>query len=303
MISKNLIYFPLACLILSMLVRYGYNSQKVTWHHFFIAPKTTQHKLLAPAKPFERTQEIHQKIEGKGYPQEQKPYLFFKAMAQSMKKQQKEEIPQKENHTMSTSSSIPPALFTPAQPQKSTKVTPPPQAEGIEKKATIDYFPVAFYRKKRKTGPSGHSDFILASIEGNQTVKHGRSIKIRSNKSFFHQGRTIPKGAIFYGMVAFGKERILVKLETATWADQAVPVEVVVYDLDYMNGLLVEDLLPFMESSQDRLLHQAISSSRNRWIQAISQTAIDAMQSMKKEPKVTLEHRRKVYLKPITKKT
>jgi len=93
----------------------------------------------------------------------------------------------------------------------------------------------------------------------------------------------------------------LSKLETAVFGKNTLEVSIALYDADYTLGLLVENLHPFLDNAQDNLLSKAASSSSNSWIQEISSSAVDALKSIKKEPKVTLENRRKVLLKLIKK--
>ncbi|WP_439099493.1 conjugative transposon protein TraM [Candidatus Cardinium hertigii] len=46
-------------------------------------------------------------------------------------------------------------------------------------------------------------------VYGTQELKHGRSIKIGVKEAFADKGQEIPKGALLYGIVAFGKESVL----------------------------------------------------------------------------------------------
>ncbi|TSJ80128.1 conjugative transposon protein TraM [Cardinium endosymbiont of Dermatophagoides farinae] len=103
--------------------------------------------------------------------------------------------------------------------------------------------------------------FAAGYVYGTQELKHGRSIKIRVKEAFAYKGQEIPKGAFLYGIVAFGKERILSKLETAEFGKNVVPVAIGLYDSDYMIGLLVENLHPFIDQAQNKLLSRAASST------------------------------------------
>ncbi|WP_420888382.1 conjugative transposon protein TraM [Cardinium endosymbiont of Dermatophagoides farinae] len=105
----------------------------------------------------------------------------------------------------------------------------------------------------------------------------------------------------FYGIVAFGKERVFSKLETAEFGKNAIPVAIGLYDSDYMVGLLAENLHPFIDQAQNKLLSSAASSSSHSWIREISRMVADGIKSVKNEQKVTIENRRKVLLKPIEK--
>ncbi len=195
----------------------------------------------------------------------------------------------------------------PVKESKKVKVTPKKvvkKTKIVEKQivSTVEpnYFPgYVEIKGSKKSKDCLSTSFISGCLYGTQKLKHGRSIIILVKEAFTYQGKKIPKGALLYGVVAFGKERVLSKLETVVFGKTTLEVSIALYDVDYTLGLLVENLYPFIDSAQDKLLSKAASSSSNSWIQEISSSAIDALKAMKKEPKVTLENRRKVLLKPI----
>ncbi|TSJ81138.1 MAG: conjugative transposon protein TraM [Candidatus Cardinium sp.] len=178
--------------------------------------------------------------------------------------------------------------------QKINNVVPPQKQEK-------NYFPISFERKGRKRNIKVKNSFAAGYVYGTQELKHGRSIKIGVKEAFTYKGQEIPKGAFLYGIVAFGKERILAKLETAEFGKNVIPVAIGLYDSDYMIGLLVENLHPFIDQAQNKLLSRAASSSSNSWIREISGVVVDGIKSVKNEQKITIENRRKVFLKPIEK--
>lgn len=288
--KKQLSFGLIGLLAFSWVVLRDIKKEK-TWHDFFVAPSPKPCKLLEKAEPLSITKETNQRIKGSGrFQSEQVRCSLFEDMAKNINQEEKvskvEPEPVKAPEKVTTK----PKKVV----QKVNKIVSPPNH-------VKNYFPVSFERKGRKKALKAKNSFISGYVYGTQELRHGRSIKICVKESFIYKGQEIPKGSFLYGVVAFGKERVLSKLETAEFGKNAIPVAIGLYDSDYTIGLLVENLHPFLDNAQDKLLSKAASSSSNSWIKEISSTAVDALKSLKKEPKVIIENRRKVLLKPIEK--
>ena len=299
---KKILYLIAACLLVFTLVLWMDWHKTNSWHDFFVAPAHEEGKLLHKAGLLDRTEEINQKIKGKTYYKEQKLHFFLEDMVTHIQA----DLAKRDTFIAETLPVIQepivhhPAPIQAAKPVAKVIKHKPKKVTPQEKE--VEFFPVAYQNKKRKVPATHHNHhFITGYVAGKQTLRHGRSIKIAVQESFVFQGKKIPKGAFLYGVVAFGKERILSQLETAVFGRNTMAVQIALYDSDYTLGLLAEDLLPFMEHAKDRLLHKAVGSSRNNWLQALGSTTVDAIQSIKKDTKVTLENKRKVWLKPIEK--
>ena len=264
-----------------------------SWHDFFVAPPAKAGKLLEKSEPLAITKETNQRIKGVNQTKKKKVrFSLFEDMLSNVQKADQEEVPSVKTE---------PAISKAVQPTKKIIVRPIVKKEAKISTPEKNYFPVSFERKGRKRNIKVKNSFAAGYIYGTQELKHGRSIKIRVKESFAYKGQEIPKGAFLYGIVAFGKERVLSKLETAEFGKNAVPVAIGLYDSDYMIGLLVENLHPFIDQAQNKLLSRAASSSSKSWINEISGAVVDGIKSMKNEQKITIENRRKVLLKPIEK--
>ncbi|MCT4697355.1 conjugative transposon protein TraM [Candidatus Cardinium sp. TP] len=261
------------------------------WHDFFVAPPPKTCKLLEKAEPLSITKETNQRIKGVSRMQsEQVGCSLFEDMAKNINRE--EDVTKVEPEPVKKPE---PVTVKPKKVVQKTKkmVLSPKQEEN--------YFPVAFERKGRKRNIKVKNRFAAGYVYGTQELKHGRSIKIRVKEAFAYKGQEIPKGAFLYGIVAFGKERILSKLETAEFGKNVIPVAVGLYDSDYMIGLLVENLHPFIDQAQNKLLSRAAGSGSNSWIREISGVVVDGIKSVKNEQKITIDNRRKVFLQPIEK--
>lgn len=297
---KRLIYSIASCLLVFFLVLCMDANKKQGWVHFFVTPTPKQGKLLNKAGPLDRTAEINQKMKSRPTVQEKQHSFFFKDMIDSMKKDpiaplDQQETNQKEPQSVQVTKPVPKKSPVQRTVQTVEKVVPPTLLEEA------DFFPCAFENKRSKSVTPNRSNFIPGYVAGRQALRHGRSIKIRVQASFYFEGQKIPKGAFLHGVVAFGKERVLCQLTTASFGNNALPVAMALYDSDYTVGLLVEDLLPFMEDSKHRWLNKAAGSSNNAWLREIGAGTLDAIQSTKSEKTVTLENKRKVFLKSLEK--
>ena len=262
-----------------------------SWHDFFVAPPPKPCKLLEKAEPLSVTKETNQRIKGVGRVQsEQVGCSLFEDMAKNINRDE----------------DVAKVAPEPVKEPEKVSVKPKKVVQRINKvilpqKQEKNYFPVAFERKGRKRNIKVKNSFAAGYVYGTQELKHGRSIKIRVKEAFTYKGQEIPKGAFLYGIVAFGKERILSKLETAEFGKNVIPVAIGLYDSDYMIGLLVENLHPFIDQAQNKLLSKAASSGSNSWIREISGVVVDGIKSVKNEQKITIDNRRKIFLKPIEK--
>ncbi|AXI23894.1 hypothetical protein CE557_047 [Cardinium endosymbiont of Sogatella furcifera] len=265
-----------------------------SWHDFFVAPPPKTCKLLEKAEPLSITKETNQRIKGVGGMKSEKVGCsLFENMAKNISKDVST-VEQESGVSESVKEAEPVTIKPKKVIQNVKKIVFTPKQEK-------NYFPVAFERKGRKRNIKVKNSFAAGYVYGTQELKHGRSIKIRVKEAFVYKGQEIPKGAFLYGIVAFGKERILAKLETAEFGKNVIPVAIGLYDSDYMIGLLVENLHPFIDQAQNKLLSRAASSSSNSWIREISKVVVDGIKSVKNEQKITIDNRRKVFLKPIEK--
>lgn len=289
--DKKQLGFGLAGLLVFIWVVLRDVRKTKSWHDFFAAPPPKPCKLLEKAEPLSITKETNQRIKGVGRVQsEQVGCSLFEDMAKNINRE--EDVSKVESE--------------PVKEPKKVSVKPKKVVQKVKKivhtqKQEKNYFPISFERKGRKRNIKVKNSFAAGYVYGTQELKHGRSIKIRVKEAFTYKGQEIPKGAFLYGIVAFGKERILAKLETAEFGKNVIPVAIGLYDSDYMIGLLVENLHPFIDQAQNKLLSRAASSSSNSWLREISKVVVYGIKSVKNEQKITIDNRRKVFLKPIEK--
>lgn len=295
---KKIVYGVVLCLGVFIIVLFDMKKER-TWYDFFKGLPPKESKLFEPSGPLSVTQETNERIKNRGKSKsDQERCTLFQDMLKTVQK--KEEVSKVEPVVVQPDPIKPPKKVT-VTPKKVVKKT-----KKLEKKLVSpvepNYFPGYIEIKgSKKSKDCVSNSYISGCLYGTQSLKHGRTIIILVKEPFTYQGKKIPKGALLYGVVAFGKERVLSKLETAVFGKTTLEVCIALYDSDYTLGLLVENLYPFLDNARDKLLSKAATSSSNSWIQEISSNAIDALKSMKKEPKVTLENRRKVLLKPIKK--
>ncbi|TSJ80143.1 MAG: conjugative transposon protein TraM (plasmid) [Candidatus Cardinium sp.] len=285
--DKKKLGFGLAgLLVISWIILRDVRKTK-SWHEFFVAPPPKPCKLLEKAEPLSVTKETNQRMKGR-YQSEQVGCSLFEDMAKNINQEVSKGEPEPVKEPEKVSVKLKKVV------QKLKKIVHPQKQEK-------NYFPVSFERKGRKKNIKVKNSFSVGYVYGTQELKHGRSIKICVKEAFTYKGQEIHKGAFLYGIVAFGKERILSKLEIAEFGKNVVPVAIGLYDSDYMIGLLVENLHPFIDQAQNKLLSKAASSGSNSWIREISGIVVDGIKSVKNEQKITIDNRRKVFLKPIEK--
>lgn len=81
---------------------------------------------------------------------------------------------------------------------------------------------------------------IKATIHGEQTAYDGSTIKMRLLEELVtNDNKIIPVGTYIYGIVKFGRERLMITVENVQVNDLIIPVNKTVYDKDGMRGLYV----------------------------------------------------------------
>lgn len=258
---------------------------KNNWATFFSKPKPATSKLLSEADPLERTKEIDEQINGSGQFRERKQInLVFSKMCHAVKE---EPVSKKDKEIVTEPEPAKPIETKPIKKRcKPAKPLPTIPEENL--------FPAAYQRNIKSSGI--HATMMFTGfIFGDQEVKPGRSLKIVTQDTFIFEGNTIPEGAHLYGPVSFNNERIYVKINTAHFDDRVLPVNIEVYDTDYLPGLLSEHVEAFMERTKKRAMHKASNLSKNEWVRELGSGAIDAIDSIKGKKKIILENRREVF--------
>ncbi|UZR99615.1 conjugative transposon protein TraM [Chondrinema litorale] len=87
-----------------------------------------------------------------------------------------------------------------------------------------------------------HSKFIRAILDEGLTVYDGSRIRIRLLDNIFVGQHVIEKGKYLYGVISgFGKQRVKISIESILYEDQILPVDLVLFDNDGMEGLYVPE--------------------------------------------------------------
>lgn len=292
-IFKQLLLIGMAASIFVILA-FRILGSKNSWNDFFTKPKQQEAKLLQKSTPLERTREVDERISGSGKFKENEQINFVFSQMCNAVKEQKEET--KVEVVAVPKPAPPPAIETKKLVKRLKKAVPKKALAPKEK----DFFPVA-YQSDISVKTMNAKSLFSGLVAGEQEVKPGRSLKIITTESFNFDGKTIPEGAYLYGVVSFSQERIYVSIKNAFFDETAVPVELEIYDTDYIVGLLSEDLIPFMESAKKRAMRKASNLSKNEWVREIGSGAVDAIDSLRSEKKVVIENKREVFLKIVEK--
>lgn len=294
-IFKQLLLIGMAASIFVILA-FRILGSKNSWNDFFTKPKQQEAKLLQKSTPLERTREVDERIRGSGKFKENEQINFvFSQMCHAVKEQKEEE--KIEVIEASKPAPTPAPAIKQKKPVQRIKKSVPKKAPAPKEE---DFFPVA-YQSDTTVEKINAKSLFSGLVSGEQEVKPGRSLKIITTESFIFDGKIIPEGAYLYGVVSFSQERIYVSIKNAFFDETAVPVDIEIYDTDYIVGLLSEDLLPFMESAKKRAMRKASNLSKNEWVREIGSGAVDAIDSLRSEKKVVIENKREIFLKIIEK--
>jgi conjugative transposon TraM protein len=80
---------------------------------------------------------------------------------------------------------------------------------------------------------------ISAIIHGAQVLQNGFVVKMRLLKDVFVNGSKIPAGSFVYGTASINEERLKVLVSSIQFEKNLFPVELVVYDLDGLEGIYI----------------------------------------------------------------
>jgi conjugative transposon TraM protein len=83
---------------------------------------------------------------------------------------------------------------------------------------------------------------ISAIIHGAQVLQNGFVVKMRLLKDVFVNGSKIPAGSFVYGTASINEERLKVLVSSIQFEKNLFPVELVVYDLDGLEGIYIQAL-------------------------------------------------------------
>ncbi len=87
----------------------------------------------------------------------------------------------------------------------------------------------------------GKFSAITATIDGNQKVVQGSSVKLKLTDSVLLSGVMIPKGHLLFGLCKITNQRLLLDIKNVRLGNQIIPVDLSVYSLDGMPGIDAPD--------------------------------------------------------------
>lgn len=80
---------------------------------------------------------------------------------------------------------------------------------------------------------------IKAVVHQNQTIVNGSTVKLRLVTDIFINGTRIAKDNFIFGVARLSGERLTVKIESIRFGNSLFPVDLMVYDLDGLDGIYV----------------------------------------------------------------
>lgn len=80
---------------------------------------------------------------------------------------------------------------------------------------------------------------IRASVYQTATLSNGKELQLRLQESMMAGNMLIPEGTVLTGSAKIGGERLHITITSIQYADNVVPVEMEVYDMDGLQGIFV----------------------------------------------------------------
>lgn len=102
-------------------------------------------------------------------------------------------------------------------------------------------------------------------VHENQTIVTGSTIKLRLLNDIKVNGMVIPKDSFVYGAASLDGERLGVKIGSIRYRNSIFPVELVVFDLDGLDGIRIPGAIT----------RDVAKQSADRSLQAIGMTSLD----------------------------
>lgn len=115
------------------------------------------------------------------------------------------------------------------------------------------------------SGEIEQQNAIQAVVHENQTIVTGSTIKLRLLNDIKVNGMVIPKDSFVYGAASLDGERLGVKIGSIRYRNSIFPVELVVFDLDGLDGI----------SIPGAITRDVAKQSADRSLQAIGMTSLD----------------------------
>ncbi|MBX2942731.1 MAG: conjugative transposon protein TraM [Cyclobacteriaceae bacterium] len=106
---------------------------------------------------------------------------------------------------------------------------------------------------------------IQAVIHEDQTVVNGSTIKLRLVNDVYINGTLIPKDNFLFGVAQLTGERLGIKIESIRYRQSLFPVELLVYDLDGLDGIYIPG----------SITRDAVKESADRPLQSINLSSLD----------------------------
>lgn len=106
---------------------------------------------------------------------------------------------------------------------------------------------------------------IKAVVHQDQTLVNGSTVKLRLVNDVFVNGIKIPKDNFIFGVAQLTGERLSVKIESIRYENSLFPVELMVYDMDGLDGIYIPG----------SITRDVAKQSADRPLQSISLSSID----------------------------
>ncbi|HYK55126.1 MAG TPA: conjugative transposon protein TraM [Flavisolibacter sp.] len=133
-----------------------------------------------------------------------------------------------------------------------------------------------FYGLEDKTdGALTEGNAIEAIVSTNQTLVSGSVIKFRLTTDVYINGKLVPSGSFVHGLATINNERLEVEIKTIKCESSILPVNLVVYDVDGLEGIYIPGAITreVAKQSADNSLQMMELSSLDPSLKAQAATA------------------------------
>lgn len=147
--------------------------------------------------------------------------------------------------------------------------------------------------EKGKTGVKDDVKLYKGKIYGQQRIKSNEPVIVRNTEEFVitkPKRVTIPASSVLYGTCRLAGNRMFINLTSATTMHGDFPIDIEVYDSDYIKGIFVkEGIETGVEQSSDAVINDATSNMPNQLAGTVVRTTSRQIQrSLARQEKVTV---------------
>ncbi|TXH79226.1 MAG: conjugative transposon protein TraM [Thiothrix sp.] len=147
------------------------------------------------------------------------------------------------------------------------------------------------WSEKNHTSSANENSYITAVIHGEQSVRHGSAVKLRTTQEFSLEGKTIPKNTIIFGYAALSDGRLNINIDGFRADGMIFSRPLIVLDQDGAIGLRLVG--GHGEGVSDKVVDVADQSTNNIL------STVPVVGSIAQGTKELLRNRRTENAKPI----